>query len=139
MANVTLGGLFDDSLDELMKHIKEYGDNADRAVSAYLAEKGGRDIMEKISVILPVSNNRLSPGAKSSAYRSLDRVFRQAVDGLSVTVRTQNKFHYLYFPDDGSTTRHHYGNQQFMLHGAEAAAEDIIAGAIERLTSKFEE
>ena len=56
----------------------------------------------------------------------MPRSFNQDDDMLAVTVAARGKYSYMYFPDDGSNTEKHRGNQQFMKRGAERATERII-------------
>ena len=56
---------------------------------------------------------------------------------LSVTIKTVNAYNYLYFPDDGSNTKKHAGNQQFMASGAENASDRIMELCIGHLTEEF--
>lgn len=58
---------------------------------------------------------------------------------LSVVVRTKYGYHYLYFPDDGSNTERHEGNQQFMFKGAEGVADEVVNGIIDKLVNRLEE
>ena len=57
---------------------------------------------------------------------------------LFVWVKTTNNYHYLYFPDDGTNTRRHVGNQQFFLKGAESQQETIVDLCIKKLVDSFE-
>ena len=63
--------------------------------------------------------------------------FNQDEDILTVTIAARGRYHYLYFPDDGSNTRRHVGNQEFMRRGAEAAAGKIIDICLGRLAEAF--
>ena len=56
---------------------------------------------------------------------------------LSVTVKTTKQYQYLYFPDDGSNTKHHAGNQQFFQRGGDSQADEITERCINRLTNAF--
>ena len=56
---------------------------------------------------------------------------------LAVTIKTKPKYDYLYFPDDGSNTRRHVGNQQFMRRGAEKSRDRIIDICVGRLAQEF--
>ena len=57
----------------------------------------------------------------------------------SVIFKSSPAWNYLYFPDDGSNTVRHRGNQQFMLRGAQDAAPKIADEICTRLARKFED
>ena len=108
-------------------------------IHEYLADHGLETIGPAITRLLPASSRLWDgkrTGAKAAGYAS---VFQGDLGLGSITVRTQPAYYYLYFPDDGGNTQRHRGNQRFMLHGAEAAAPQLIEGICSRLISKFEE
>ena len=57
---------------------------------------------------------------------------------MQVTIAARGRHGYLYFPDDGTNTRRHVGNQQFMLRGAERAAPEITEDLVSDLIEAFE-
>lgn len=129
------------SVEKIQKAIKIFGENADQEIADYLDQEGGKKIMKSISGILPVSGRvwparKTSPAKKTATSRSA-RVFGQEISGPSITVKTKKNYHYLYFPDDGSNTRHHRGNLRFMIRGAEKVADEIVDGIVEKLTGSF--
>ncbi len=88
----------------------------------------------------PVSGRHWKKKIKSASSAGIKGVFNQPKKGnLSVTVRTRKSYNYLYYPDDGSNTRNHQGNQHFMQKGAEDSQEQIIDALVERLSKKVEE
>lgn len=122
--------------DRLTESIKNYPGNAENAINEILWGEGGQIIKAAIIDLLPRSGRTWS-GKKRAAKDAAP--FTQENDNLSVTVRTTGAYNYLYFPDDGHTTRRHEGNQQFMYRGAEAEQERIIDLCIARLVENFEE
>ena len=82
---------------------------------------------------------REESGAVNAEEQNLQNHLHKTMKILSVTIRTKNAYHYLYFPDDGSTTRRHHGGQEFMKRGAEKKQSKIIDRIMQGLTSKFEE
>ena len=117
-------------LDRLEQAARQYAGNAEAAINEVLHGEGGQLIMDRILPRVPRSGRTWRGKAAPAASA---QPFTQEAGNLSVTVKTKNKYHYLYFPDDGSNTVHHAGNQQFMLGGGEAAAPDIIDRCIEKL------
>lgn len=124
--------LNDDDMQTLQQAIADAGDKAGSIIDRYLHDTGGATIEAKITARLPVSGRRWK-GKKTAAKQA--KPFRQKFEPLKVTTTTQKNYHYLYFPDDGSSTVHHIGGQHFMLHGAEDARESIVDGILSQLTA----
>ena len=81
--------------------------------------------------MIPVSDRK-----KKHAKNSAALMDRQKGSRLAVTVGTRSKFHYLYFPDDGTNTKHHAGKQHFFERGVEAQEENVINGILDALKFK---
>lgn len=129
-------------LERLMEAIAEYGSHADEIISEYLREKGGEDVVRGIIPNMPTSGVRWRGkpvASRTAAAMNRKKVFDDAVSGLVLTVKSKKPYNYLYFPDDGSNTLNHAGEQHFMMAGAEAATKEIIDGCIERLVEKMKE
>ena len=120
-----------DDLTELMVRALD----SEQTINKVLHESGSELIKEGIQKILP-SSGRIWSGKKSPA--STSQPFTQENGNLSVTVKTKPAYHYLYFPDDGSTTKHHQGNQQFMLRGAQSRQTQIVDEITEKLIQQIE-
>ena len=125
------------AFDELSKHMEEYGIGAGLIIEDFLKNEGATLIMENILGLLPQSNRRWRGKAPAASSTMPFEVRPKESDILSVTVGTKYKYHYLYFPDDGSNTRHHAGEQHFMERGAEAASDEIIKRCIDALIKDF--
>ena len=89
---------------------------------------------EDLYAVLPSSGRRWK-GKKRPARSAMPRSFDQDDDLLAVTIAARGVYHYLYFPDDGSNTRKHAGNQQFMYRGAERASPKIIELCLGKLVN----
>ena len=120
--------------NRLAEQIKEYQGDAENVINEVLWGEGGQRINEAIIELLPRSGRTWS-GKKKAAKDAAP--FTQKNDNLSVTIRTKSSYNYLYFPDDGSTTKKHEGNQQFMFRGAENEQERIIDLCIAKLINEF--
>ena len=120
-----------EDFDELQNAMREYQGNTENAINDVLHNYAGNRAQEDIYRLMPVSTKKKGKHAKNS--KSLSNV----TGNLSVTITAKGKWHYLYFPDDGTNTRRHIGNQQFFAHGGEAAQDDIVARCVERLTNEF--
>lgn len=122
--------------DRLQEAIKQFQGNAEQAINDVLHNEGGLLIQDSVKRLIPVSGkNWKGKAAPASSANSL----RTTNSNLAVTVRSTNKYGYLYFPDDGSNTRRHAGEQHFFYEGAEAVSDDIADRCIEKLINKFEE
>lgn len=125
-----------DEADKLLNAVKEFPDNSEKIINNVLHNEGASLIQDSIRLLIPVSGRtwkgKSSPAKSSNSLRSTD-------SNLAVTVRSQKKYQYLYYPDDGTNTRRHVGNQQFFLKGAENVSSEIIDKCIKQLTNKFEE
>lgn len=118
-------------LFELLKNTKG---NAEEAINDVLWNEAGTLISDEIISLLPVSGRTWRGKKKSAKYA---QPFLQSNDNLSVTVKTKNAYHYLYFPDDGTTTRKHAGEKHFMYGGAEHKQDEIIERCIAKITENF--
>lgn len=122
-------------VDKLQEAMKGYQGNVETTINDVLHNQGGELIQESIRQIIPVSGktwNGKAPAAKSS------KSLRSVNANLAVTVTTQKKYQYLYFPDDGTNTRRHAGNQRFFERGGEAVKDEIIERCISKLINNFE-
>lgn len=111
------------------------GGEAEQVINEFLRTSGGDQIEQRIKELLPVSG-RTWRGKKAAA--SSTNPFKKVSGNLSVTIRTKGGYHYLYFPDDGSDTEKHYGNQQFMFKGASDKSEEIGNQIIDKLLKRLE-
>ncbi|MGN1156181.1 MAG: hypothetical protein ACI4TK_08395 [Agathobacter sp.] len=124
-------------IDELERLMDNYGSFALRAIDAVFHNEAAEIIKEKIQPLIPESGRKWK-GKKTAAART--QPFTQDTsEMLAVTVKSRPAYQYLYFPDDGSNTIHHAGNQQFMKRGAENATAKIIEICTGRLVEEFKE
>lgn len=121
--------------DQLLDKMKAFQGNDEEVINEVLWGQAGELIMESITGLLPRSG-RTWQGKKKAAADAAP--FTQTNENLGVIVRTKKAYNYLYFPDDGSTTRKHQGNQRFMIRGAENEQEHIINLCIAKLIEKME-
>ena len=114
-----------------------YGAGYGRVVDKYLHGEGARKIKRSIPEFIRPSGRTWRGKAPSIARSSGERL-SQDNEPLEVAIAARGRYGYLYFPDDGSNTKRHIGNQQFMLRGAEAAAPEITEGIESELVDAFE-
>ncbi len=124
-----------EEFEQLAAAMAEYGEGAADIVSDVVHESGDL-IYEQIDPLINPSGRTFkghSSGARGSHWQRYD-----TGEPLAITVAANSSRRYLYFPDDGSNTKRHAGNQQFMLRGAEAAAPAILEKGIDALLEGFE-
>lgn len=122
-------------VERLQKAMKDYAGDTETAINEVLHGEAGNLAQEEIFRLMPVSGRKWrgkAPAAKQA------KSLRNLNGNLSVTVTTNKKWQYLYFPDDGASTRRHVGNQQFFSRGGEAATDEIIDRCINKLITNFE-
>ena len=121
--------------DRLLQAAKNFPGDAEEVINEVLHNEGSQILQDSIKNLMPESGRDWKgkkPAAKSA--KSLTNL----KGNLFVEIRTTSNYQYLYFPDDGTNTRKHAGNQQFFLKGAEAEQEAIIDLCINKLTTAFE-
>lgn len=125
-------------VEELQSKIEQYGEGTGQIIQEYLRDDGFKKIASHIPDLIHASGRRWKGKAASAATASYSSVFQGSVSGTELTVKSKSKYGYLYFPDDGSNTIRHAGNQQFALRGAEESTDDIISDVVQRLVAAFE-
>ena len=129
-------GLDASQFDKLQNAIKDYPGNAEKIINDVLHNEASPLIQEKIRQFMPVS------GADWKGKATAAKTGNSLTDekgNLSITVKTTKKYQYLYFPDDGTNTKNHAGNQQFFLRGAETQQNEIVNRCLTRLINGFEQ
>lgn len=123
-----------ESYNKLFDLMKEFQGEAPKTVNDILWNEGGPIINEAIMNLLPVSGRDWKGKPKAAKHSA---PFTQENAELSVTIKTKSTYNYLYFPDDGTSTRKHAGEKYFMFGGAEAKQEEIIDLCVASLIEKF--
>lgn len=122
--------------ERLEEAMKSFQGNTVETINEVLHNEGGQLIHDEIKRLMPMSGKRWK-GKKAPAKTSNSLLI---VGGnLSVTVTTKKAYQYLYFPDDGSNTRRHAGNQQFFSSSGENQKEEILNRCINRLVGSFDD
>lgn len=120
--------------DRLQNAMKEFQDNAETTINDVLHNQAGQLIQDSVRRLIPMSGRtwkgKKAPAKTSNSLRSIN-------GNLEVTVKSTKRYQYLYFPDDGTNTRKHVGNQQFFRKGGEAVKDEIIERCINKLTNNF--
>lgn len=128
-----------ETVKEMIENMTKFADGreAEKIINDYLWGDAGDLIETEIHTLLPESG-RIWQG-KAAAAKRAKPFLKDTGMNLNVRIRTKNKYHYLYFPDDGSNTIRHVGNQQFMFDGANRKADEIGSTIVDRLVKKIEE
>lgn len=125
----------DGQFDKLLEAAAKYGSGSGRIIDDVLWNEGAKLISDEITRLLPVSG-RTWRGKKKTAKNA--QPFTQENSSLAVTVKSKPAYHYLYFPDDGTNTKRHKGEQYFMQRGADNVTEEIIDRCVNRLIKEWE-
>lgn len=122
--------------DQLTTAIKNFPGDAEKAINEVLHNDASRMLQDSIKNLIPVSGRQWKgKRPPASAAKSLTD---DKTENLAITVKTTYNYHYLYFPDDGSNTNNHRGNQQFFHRGGESQKSEIIGRCIARLVENIE-
>jgi hypothetical protein len=120
--------------EALQSALKETTANAESAINEVLHGPAVPIIEDSIRRLIPVSGKAWR-GKKGAAKTS--NSMQNVNENLAVTVKTTKPYQYLYFPNDGTNTRRHVGNQRFFEKGGEAVKNDIIERCIVNITSNI--
>lgn len=122
-------------IERLYNAIRNFPGEAEDAINDVFHRDAPYLVSEEIWRLMPESGRKWR-GKAPAAKRAKSLTDETA--NLSFTVKTTGKYHYLYFPDDGSNTRNHVGNQQFFQRGGEMRQSEIVDRCITRITKNFE-
>lgn len=122
-------------IERLHNAIRNFPGNAEEAINDVFHNDAPPLVAEEIKRLMPTSGRTWS--GKAPAAKGAKSLTDETAN-LAFTVKTTGKYHYLYFPDDGSNTRRHVGNQQFFQRGGEAKQSEIVDRCITRIANNFE-
>lgn len=134
-------GIVTTDLDRLEEAMDAYGVGAGELVNEYLADEGCKRIAAHIPDLIHASGRKWKGKTTSATKAPYTSVFFGSIrrQDSTLVVKSNYRYNYLYFPDDGNNTKRHAGMQQFMLQGAEDQAEAITNDLVTRLAAAFEE
>lgn len=123
-----------EAIENLEKAMVDFQGDTEKTINDVLHNEASPLIQDAIRRLIPESKkNWKGKKAAAASGKSLTDV----KENLSVTVKTTKSYQYLYFPDDGTNTRRHVGNQQFFQRGGESQIDEITDRCITRLTENF--
>ncbi len=124
----------DDNFEELQKMLSKLPNKGEDIVNDVLHKEASQIFQDSIQNLLPESHRKWK-GKKKAAKQA--KPFTSINGNLSVTIVNKNAYAYLYFPDDGTKTKRHRGEQHFMLRGVEAKAGTVVEMCLNRLTEQI--
>lgn len=122
--------------ERLQNAMKSFQGDTEKAINEVLHKDASTLIQDAVKLLMPISN-RTWTGKKAPAKTA--KSLTDEKGNLYITVKTTKNYQYLYFPDDGSNTKNHAGNQQFFMRGAESQENEIIERCIAKLVNSFED
>lgn len=123
-----------ESVEELEKAMIAFQGNTENIINDVLHNEASPLIQDAVRGLFPESKKTWK-GKKAAAKDG--KSLTDVKENLSVTVKTTKQYQYLYFPDDGTNTRRHVGNQQFFQRGGESQIDEITKRCINSLTENF--
>jgi hypothetical protein len=127
--------IYSTGIYKLEEYMKEYAGNVEDVINDVLHNDAPLLAHDSIRRLIPVSGKKWKGKAPPA---STGNTFRDIKTNLAVEITTTSKYGYLYFPNDGTNTRNHVGNQRFFEKGGEAVKDEIIERCISKLTNNFE-
>lgn len=116
--------------------MKQFGEGAGKIIDQVIQGPGADLIGRNITNLLPRSGRKWKGKGKAAAD-AMPKSFVHEYFPMSVQIVARGKYRYLYFPDDGTNTRRHAGNQQFMYKGAEQSSGRIVEMCVGALLDNF--
>lgn len=126
-------------VERLYNVVKNFPSNAEKSINEVFRNDAPPLVSEEIKRLMPVSApaNMFMVTVSRKPHAKYSDSLRKILGNLSFTVTTKGEFGYLYFPDDGTNTRRHVGNQQFFKHGGENKQTEIVDRCINRIVKDF--
>lgn len=136
MSSTEFASIKAEEIDSLKELLDRFGEKSHKIVNEVLhSDEAAKAVEDNISVLLPCSNRhwkgKSAPASQTQPFRSDNSEL------LTLTVKTKKSHNYLYFPDDGSNTKNHQGNQHFMKRGADASVSTIAQLCAAQLINEF--
>ena len=126
-----------DGVEQLGQRIADFGEGAGQIIQGVYEDFAAKEIKENIIPLIHPSGRTFKGHRQGARSAGPEKVFRHSVRELSLVVSTNRAFGYLYFPDDGSITRRHAGQQHFMDRGLQRSVDGIIERCVAALTKDF--
>ena len=113
------------NLSSLMNAMSEYAGITYRVVNEVLHSSIAAEYpINEISKLIPSSGRNWK--GKKAAANSVNPWKTDTSENLTLAIKSKKGYNYLYFPDDGSNTKRHQGEQHFMQRGVDASMPKIL-------------
>lgn len=109
--------------EKLANAMKAVPEVAEAAINKVLHGEASVLLQNSIKNLMPRSGRNWS--GKRREAKAADSL-QEKPDNLKISITTKTAYNYLYFPDDGSTTKRHAGNQHFFRKGVEINEARIV-------------
>lgn len=124
MSSTAFASIKAEEIDSLKELLDKFGEKSYKIVNEVLhSDEAAKVVEDNISALLPFSSRnwkgKSTPASQAQPFRSDNSEL------LTLIIKTKKKYNYLYFPDDGSNTKNHRGNQHFMKRGGDASVSTI--------------
>ena len=106
--------------------------NAEQIINGVLHDDSTGNLIANAIVKLLPESGRTWAGKPTAAKKTMP-FQADKTQNLSVIVKSKKIYHYLYYPDDGSNTRNHAGNQHIMSRGLDAVQDNITNNIMQKL------
>ena len=120
--------------ERLYDTIKNFPGSAEKSINEVFHNEAPQMVEETIKLLMPMSGKTWK--GKAPPARTAKSLTKETAN-LSFTVKSTSKYHYLYFPDDGTNTQRHVGDQQFFKRGGEMEQHEIVDRCINRIIDDF--
>lgn len=122
----------------LEDYVARYGAGTGQVVDEVLHGEGALKAKRSIPEFIRPSGRRWRGKAPSMARNpAMGERLSQDDAPMQVTIAARGRYGYLYFPNDGSSTRRHAGGQAFMERGVQAAAPEVAEDIASALADAF--
>ena len=125
-----------EDVERLRRALERFPGRGEEAINEIVHGVGAVEFQDSIRLLIPVSGKKWR-GKKEPA--STGDSLMAVPSNLSVTIKTTKRYQYLYFPDNGTNTRRHAGNQQFFARGAQDVASNVVGRCVANIINKFNE
>lgn len=126
-----------DGITQIQERMQRFGKGAGQVIQGVYEDFAAKDIKQNVLPLVRSSGRTFKGHRQSAKAAGPEKVFRHNINQLSLVVRTNTKFGYLYFPDDGTNTKRHAGRQNFMGRGLERSTNDIVERCLAALADEF--
>ena len=128
----------EDNFEELMNSISLLKERGEEIVTDTLHNEGADILINGIRKLIHPSNRKWKGKIASATKSKRSIVVNKRESGnLNVVVGNSKSYGYLYYPNDGSSTKRHRGEQHFIENGAKNNAGKVVDLCIKNLMKEI--